>query len=150
MINNFSQSVECLTFEVSPFRECISPFYHSLLSPSPAIEQAPTFTFHINLILRQFARMFLIDNLSCAGAADLYELWLWFCMFQICSHILEDQSCFKSYAILKYFELFFSCICFRDLVTSRKANPVLKVSDPTLTVSLEKLLGLEPKQILFS
>ena len=34
------------------------------LSPSPAIEQAPTFTFHINLILRQFARMFLIYNLS--------------------------------------------------------------------------------------
>ena len=64
MIKNFSQSVECLTFEVSPFRECIFPFYHSLLSPSPAIEQAPTFTFHINLILRQFARMFLIDNLS--------------------------------------------------------------------------------------
>ena len=62
-------------------------------------------------------------------------------MFQIYSHILEDQSCFKSYAILKYFELFFSCICFRDLVTSRKTNPVLKVSDPTLPVSLEKLLG---------
>ena len=62
-------------------------------------------------------------------------------MFQIYSHILEDQSCFKSYAILKYVELFFSCICFRDLVTSRKANPVLKVSDPTLPVSLEKLLG---------
>ena len=73
--------------------------------------------------------------------SDLYELWSWFCMSQICCHILEDQSCFKSYAILKYFELFFSCICFRDLVTSRKTNPVLKVSDPTLPVSLEKLLG---------
>ena len=41
---------------------------------------------------------------------------------------------------LKYVELFFSCICFRDLVTSWKTNPVLKVSDPTLPVSLEKLL----------